>query len=91
MPWDQVEEYMHTDSGIDEDSLEADSWYEDLSDSGNGAGDYENPADVNRKSAGGMVQKASGSGEKRSAGYSYSGSYETSRNCRRFLKEPSAL
>ena len=76
VPWDQVEEYMHTDSGIDEDSLEADSWYEDLSDPGNGAGDSDNPADVNCKSAGGMVQKASGSGEKRSAGYSYSGSYE---------------
>ena len=43
---------------------------------GNGAGDSDNPADVNCKSAGGMVQKASGSGEKRSAGYSYSGSYE---------------
>ena len=76
VPWDQVEEYMHTDSGIDEDSLEADSWYEDLSDPGNGAGDYENPADVNPRSAGGMVPKVSGSGEKRPGGYSYSGSYE---------------
>ena len=65
VPWDQVEEYMHTDSGIDEDSLEADSWYEDLSDPGNGAGDSDNPAEVNRKSAGGMVPKVSGSGEKK--------------------------
>ena len=89
VPWDQVEEYMHTDSGIDEDSLEADSWYEDLSDPGNGVGDSDNPADVNCKSAAVWFKKLPAAEKKDPPVIPTAEVMKTSRNCRRFLKEPS--
>lgn len=62
VPWDQVEEYMHLDSGIDAEALsaEAESWYE-LSE-----GDEEENGRVLSDTSGKKYQK----------GYSYSGSYE---------------
>lgn len=62
VPWDQVEEYMHLDSGIDAEALsaEAESWYElseeDEEENGRALSDT--------------------SGKKYQKGYSYSGSYE---------------
>ena len=62
VPWDQVEEYMHLDSGIDAEALsaEAESWYE-LSEE-----DEEENGRVLSDTSGKKYQK----------GYSYSGSYE---------------
>lgn len=66
VPWDQVEEYMHLDSGIDTEALaeESESWYE-LSEED----DEENSR---------LLSDISGntSGKKYQKGYSYSGSYE---------------
>ena len=30
VPWDQVEDYMHLQSGVDMDGLDSESWYEDV-------------------------------------------------------------
>lgn len=30
VPWDQVEAYMHLQSGVDMDELDSESWYEDV-------------------------------------------------------------
>lgn len=66
VPWNQVEEYMHLDSGIDTEALaeESESWYE-LSEED----DEENSR---------LLSDISGntSGKKYQKGYSYSGSYE---------------
>lgn len=76
VPWDQVEEYMHMDSGIDEQELETESWYEEPLD---GAGDMwngENPEVRASGISGGSPGISGSKGKKNSSACSYSGSYE---------------
>lgn len=63
VPWDQVEDYMHLQSGVDMDELDSESWYEDVESA-------QNPGTV--------VDNANISGNisGKNGKFSYSGSYE---------------
>lgn len=63
VPWDQVEAYMHLQSGVDMDELDSESWYEDVESA-------QNPGTV--------VDNANISGNisGKNGKFSYSGSYE---------------
>lgn len=63
VPWDQVEAYMHLQSGVDMDELDSESWYEDVESA-------QNP--------GTAVDNANISGNicGKNGKFSYSGSYE---------------
>ena len=63
VPWDQVEDYMHLQSGVDMDELDSESWYEDVESA-------QNPGTaVDNANISGNI-----SGKNRK--FSYSGSYE---------------
>ena len=63
VPWDQVEDYMHLQSGVDMDELDSESWYEDV-------GSAQNPGTaVDNANISGNISGKNGK-------FSYSGSYE---------------
>ena len=63
VPWDQVEAYMHLQSGVDMDELDSESWYEDV-------GSAQNPGiAVDNANISGNISGKNGK-------FSYSGSYE---------------
>ena len=63
VPWDQVEAYMHLQSGVDMDELDSESWYEDV-------GRAQNPGTaVDNANISGNISGKNGK-------FSYSGSYE---------------
>lgn len=63
VPWDQVEAYMHLQSGVDMDELDSESWYEDVESAQNPG-----PAVDNANISGNISGK--------NGKFSYSGSYE---------------
>lgn len=67
VPWDQVEDYMHLNSGVDFDELDGQSWYEDVNSGDNTVIAVEEL--IKSSERGGKRGKKSGS-------FSYSGSYE---------------
>lgn len=70
VPWNQVEEYMHLESGVDAEELVAgESWYEEPENEADRCG-AENHQEGNDSGNSGRKKK------KGSSGYSYSGSYE---------------
>lgn len=70
VPWNQVEEYMHLESGVDAEELAAgESWYEEPENEADRCG-AENHQEGNDSGNSGRKKK------KGSSGYSYSGSYE---------------
>ena len=71
VPWDQVEDYMHLDSGIDMQEVcrDAEIWYENLI-----SDDVKESVSDGRPS--GTAVPDGGSGSKKKSGVSYSGSYE---------------
>ena len=62
-PWDQVEAYMHLQSGVDMDELDSESWYEDV-ESAQNPGTVVDNANISRNISG------------KNGKFSYSGSYE---------------
>lgn len=63
VPWDQVEAYMHLQSGVDMDELDSESWYEDMEST-------QNPGTaVDNANISGNISGKNGK-------FSYSGSYE---------------
>ena len=63
VPWDQVEAYMHLQSGVDMDELDSESWYEDVESA-------QNPGTaVDNANISGNISGKNGK-------FSYSGSYE---------------
>ena len=63
VPWDQVEDYMHLQSGVDMDELDSESWYEDVESA-------QNPGTaVDNAHISGNISGKNGK-------FSYSGSYE---------------
>lgn len=63
VPWDQVEDYMHLQSGVDMDELDSESWYEDVESA-------QNPGTaVDNANIFGNISGKNGK-------FSYSGSYE---------------
>lgn len=63
VPWDQVEAYMHLQSGVDMDELDSESWYEDMESA-------QNPGTaVDNANISGNISGKNGK-------FSYSGSYE---------------
>ena len=63
VPWDQVEAYMHLQSGVDMDELDSESWYEDVESA-------QNPGTaVDNVNISGNISGKNGK-------FSYSGSYE---------------
>ena len=63
VPWDQVEDYMHLQSGVDMDELDSESWYEDVESA-------QNPGTaVDNANISGNISGKKGK-------FSYSGSYE---------------
>ena len=63
VPWDQVEDYMHLQSGVDMDELDSESWYEDVESA-------QNPGTaVDNTNISGNISGKNGK-------FSYSGSYE---------------
>ena len=63
VPWDQVEVYMHLQSGVDMDELDSESWYEDVESA-------QNPGtSVDNTNISGNISGKNGK-------FSYSGSYE---------------
>ena len=63
VPWDQVEDYMHLQSGVDMDELDSESWYEDV-ESAQNPGTVVDNANISRNISG------------KNGKFSYSGSYE---------------
>ena len=63
VPWDQVEAYMHLQSGVDMDELDSESWYEDVE-----SVQYLGTAVYNTNISGNISGK--------NGKFSYSGSYE---------------
>ena len=63
VPWDQVEDYMHLQSGVDMDELDSESWYEDVESAQNPGTAVDN-ANISRNISG------------KNGKFSYSGSYE---------------
>ena len=63
VPWDQVEAYMHLQSGVDMDELDSESWYEDV-ESAQNPGIVVDNANISRNISG------------KNGKFSYSGSYE---------------
>ena len=63
VPWDQVEAYMHLQSGVDMDELDSESWYEDVESAQNPGTAVDN-ANISRNISG------------KNGKFSYSGSYE---------------
>ena len=63
VPWDQVEAYMHLQSGVDMDELDSESWYEDVGSAQNPGTAVDN-ANISRNISG------------KNGKFSYSGSYE---------------
>ena len=63
VPWDQVEDYMHLQSGVDMDELDSESWYEDV-ESAQNLGTAVDNANISRNISG------------KNGKFSYSGSYE---------------
>lgn len=63
VPWDQVEAYMHLQSGVDMDELDSESWYEDVESAQNPGTAVDNVS---------IFGNSSGKNGK----FSYSGSYE---------------
>ena len=63
VPWDQVEAYMHLQSGVDMDELDSESWYEDV-ESAQNPGTVVDNANISRNISG------------KNGKFSYSGSYE---------------
>lgn len=63
VPWDQVEAYMHLQSGVDMDELDSESWYEDM-ESAQNPGTVVDNANISRNISG------------KNGKFSYSGSYE---------------
>ena len=63
VPWDQVEAYMHLQSGVDMDELDSESWYEDV-ESAQNSGTVVDNANISRNISG------------KNGKFSYSGSYE---------------
>ena len=66
VPWDQVEDYMHLQSGVDMDALDSENWYENVENEDTGLSQGDNPAQSRRNS---------GKSGKKSESFSYSGSY----------------
>jgi len=62
VPWDQVEAYMHLQSGVDMDELDSESWYEDVESA-------QNPGTADNANISGNISGKNGK-------FSYSGSYE---------------
>ena len=63
VPWDQVEAYMHLQSGVDMDELDSESWYEDVESAQNSGTAVDNA-------------NISGNISGKNGKFSYSGSYE---------------
>ena len=63
VPWDQVEAYMHLQSGVDMDELDSESWYEDVESAQNPGTAVDN-TNISRNISG------------KNGKFSYSGSYE---------------
>ena len=63
VPWDQVEDYMHLQSGVDMDELDSESWYEDVESAQNLGTAVDNT-------------NISGNISGKNGKFSYSGSYE---------------
>ena len=63
VPWDQVEAYMHLQSGVDMDELDSESWYEDV-EGAQHPGTVVDNANISRNISG------------KNGKFSYSGSYE---------------
>ena len=63
VPWDQVEAYMHLQSGVDMDELDSESWYEDV-ESAQNLGTAVDNANISGNISG------------KNGKFSYSGSYE---------------
>ena len=63
VPWDQVEDYMHLQSGVDMDELDSESWYEDV-ESAQNLGTAVDNTNISRNISG------------KNGKFSYSGSYE---------------
>ena len=63
VPWDQVEDYMHLQSGVDMDELDSESWYEDV-ESAQNLGTAVDNANISGNISG------------KNGKFSYSGSYE---------------
>ena len=63
VPWDQVEAYMHLQSGVDMEGLDSESWYEDVESVQNPGTAVDN-ANISRNTSG------------KNGKFSYSGSYE---------------
>ena len=63
LPWDQVEAYMHLQSGVDMEGLDSKSWYEDVESVQNPGTAVDN-ANISRNTSG------------KNGKFSYSGSYE---------------
>ena len=63
VPWDQVEAYMHLQSGVDMDELDSESWYEDV-ESAQNSGTVVDNANISGNISG------------KNGKFSYSGSYE---------------
>ena len=63
VPWDQVEDYMHLQRGVDMDELDSESWYEDV-ESAQNPGTVVDNANISRNISG------------KNGKFSYSGSYE---------------
>ena len=63
VPWDQVEAYMHLQSGVDMEGLDSKSWYEDVESVQNPGTAVDN-ANISRNTSG------------KNGKFSYSGSYE---------------
>ena len=50
VPWDQVEDYMHLQSGVDMDALDSENWYENVENEDTGLSQGDNPAQSRRNS-----------------------------------------
>lgn len=73
VPWDQVEAYMHLQSGVDMDELDSESWYEDV-------GSAQNPGTaVDNANISGNISGKNGK-------FSYSGSYEEEEELQAFFE-----
>ena len=84
VPWNQVEEYMHLESGVDAEELAAgESWYEELENEADRCG-AENHQEGNDSGNSGRKKKKVPPVTPTAA------ATRMSRNCRQSLREPSA-
>ena len=63
MPWDQVEDYMHLNSGVELEGLDGETWYDDVDYAENPGTAVDNPS-ISRNTSG------------KNGKFSYSGSYD---------------